>query len=80
MDQNKDQSYVLFTLKQKELQNLLLPVGEFNKEDINFDGSFKYPADRKVIKPNADDVYMLCYTSGTTGNPKAAKLTERMNE
>ena len=35
LDHNKDQSYVLFTLKQKELKNLLLPVGEYKKEKIN---------------------------------------------
>ena len=33
-DESKDQSYVLFTLKQSELQRLLLPVGEYPKEDI----------------------------------------------
>ena len=33
-DSNKDQSYVLFTLKQAELKNLLLPVGEFSKDKI----------------------------------------------
>ncbi len=26
-------------------------------------------------EPNGDSVYMFCYTSGTTGNPKAVKLT-----
>ena len=33
-DSNKDQSYVLFTLKQAELKNLLLPVGEYSKDKI----------------------------------------------
>jgi len=33
-DPNKDQSYVLFTLTQKELSHLKFPVGEFNKNDI----------------------------------------------
>tara|TARA_B100000073_G_scaffold339409_1_gene337777 strand:+ start:846 stop:1964 length:1119 start_codon:yes stop_codon:yes gene_type:complete len=33
-DSNKDQSYVLFTLKQPELENLLLPVGEYSKDKI----------------------------------------------
>ena len=33
-DDNKDQSYVLFTLTQKELSHLKFPVGEFNKGDI----------------------------------------------
>lgn len=25
--------------------------------------------------PKADDIYMFCYTSGTTGDPKAAMLS-----
>ena len=33
-DGGKDQSYVLFTLRQEELRRLLLPVGEFAKRDI----------------------------------------------
>ena len=33
-DGGKDQSYVLFTLRQEELRRLLLPVGEFAKSDI----------------------------------------------
>jgi tRNA-specific 2-thiouridylase len=34
VDGRKDQSYVLFTLKQPELRRLLLPVGEYPKEEI----------------------------------------------
>ena len=34
LDGKKDQSYVLFTLSQKELGRLLLPVGEYPKERI----------------------------------------------
>ena len=34
VDEHKDQSYVLFTLKQAELSRLLLPVGEFTKDRI----------------------------------------------
>ena len=33
-DSRKDQSYVLFTLSQKELGRLLLPIGEYPKSDI----------------------------------------------
>ena len=28
----------------------------------------------KLKKPNVDTIYMFCYTSGTTGEPKAAML------
>ena len=34
IDGNKDQSYVLFTLTQGELARLLLPVGEYQKDQI----------------------------------------------
>ena len=34
IDAGKDQSYVLFTLRQAELQRLLLPVGEYPKGEI----------------------------------------------
>ncbi len=34
VDGGKDQSYVLFTLKQRELSHLLLPVGEYGKDEI----------------------------------------------
>lgn len=32
----------------------------------------------EIVEPTPDDVYMLSYTSGTTGNPKGVKLTQRM--
>jgi len=31
--------------------------------------------DLEATKPKADDIYMFCYTSGTTGDPKAAMLS-----
>ncbi len=34
IDRSKDQSYVLFTLGQSELARLLLPVGEYTKDEI----------------------------------------------
>ena len=34
IDGDKDQSYVLFTLKQQELTRLLLPIGEYPKSEI----------------------------------------------
>jgi tRNA-specific 2-thiouridylase len=33
-DQDKDQSYFLYTLGQKQLEHLLLPLGELNKEKV----------------------------------------------
>jgi tRNA-specific 2-thiouridylase len=34
LDRDKDQSYVLYTLGQRELSRLLLPVGHFSKEGV----------------------------------------------
>ena len=34
VDAGKDQSYVLFTLRQSELSRLLVPVGEYPKDEI----------------------------------------------
>lgn len=33
-DRKKDQSYVLYNLKQKELSRLLLPIGEISKDEV----------------------------------------------
>lgn len=32
-----------------------------------------------MVLPNPDTVFMLSYTSGTTGDPKGVKLTHKMN-
>lgn len=34
--------------------------------------------DFKVVEPKYEDVYMLSYTSGTTGYPKGVKLSHKM--
>jgi long-chain acyl-CoA synthetase len=31
----------------------------------------------KFEEPETDNVYMFCYTSGTTGDPKAVKITHK---
>lgn len=33
--------------------------------------------DIEQFKPKTDDIYMFCYTSGTTGDPKAAMLSHK---
>ena len=33
--------------------------------------------DLDQFKPKLDDIYMFCYTSGTTGDPKAAMLSHK---
>ena len=37
--------------------------------------SGKQGIDVKFTEPKNDDIYMFCYTSGTTGDPKAAMLS-----
>lgn len=49
----------------------LVQEGKREIEERGFEGF-------KVIEPKADDVYMLSYTSGTTGQPKGVKLTHKM--
>jgi len=44
-DLKKDQSYFLYRLKQEQLQNILLPLGEYTKEEI-----------RNIAKENGLDV------------------------
>ena len=41
----------------------VVEAGKNHKEEIKFN------------EPTYDSVYMFCYTSGTTGDPKAVKLT-----
>ena len=38
----------------------------------------KMPKESDLYQPTTDDVLMLSYTSGTTGNPKGVKLTHKM--
>jgi len=34
--------------------------------------------DAEVTEAKYDDIFMLSYTSGTTGNPKGVKMTHKM--
>ncbi|MFC1720904.1 tRNA 2-thiouridine(34) synthase MnmA [Patescibacteria group bacterium] len=48
IDDNKDQSYFLWTLNQKQLKNCLFPVGEYEKPEIRkFAEKFKLPTAQK---------------------------------
>ncbi len=57
LDGSKDQSYVLFTLGQPELQRLLLPVGEFTKDKIR---QLAEEADLPVAnKPDSQEICFI---------------------
>ena len=56
-DNNKDQSYVLFNLSQKELSKLLLPVGEYTKNEIrDLALEYKLPV---ANKPDSQDICFI---------------------
>ena len=55
-DGSKDQSYVLFTLGQAELRRLLLPVGEYRKDEIR-----RMAADANLPVANKPDSQEICF-------------------
>ena len=56
IDASKDQSYVLFTLRQSELKRLLLPVGEHPKSDIR-----RIAADAGLPVADKPDSQEICF-------------------
>ncbi|MYE55386.1 MAG: tRNA 2-thiouridine(34) synthase MnmA [Chloroflexi bacterium] len=56
IDTGKDQSYVLFTLRQAELQRLLLPVGEYLKSEIR-----RIAADAGLPVADKPDSQEICF-------------------
>ncbi len=57
VDHEKDQSYVLYTLKQEEMKRLLLPVGHYSKPEIRGIASdFKLPL---ADKPDSQDICFI---------------------
>ena len=56
VDGSKDQSYVLFTLGQQELQRLLLPVGEYRKDDIR-----RLAAETGLLVADKPDSQEICF-------------------
>ena len=55
-DEGKDQSYVLFTLGQPQLRRLLLPVGEYKKDEIR-----ELAAEAKLPVANKPDSQEICF-------------------
>ncbi len=55
-DENKDQSYVLWTLSQETLARTLLPLGEFTKDEIR-----AIAAEQGFINANKGDSQDICF-------------------
>lgn len=58
-DQQKDQSYVLYQLTQRQLSHLLLPVGEYEKPIIR-----QIAADRGLVNAGKPDSEDICFVPG----------------
>ena len=79
VDAGKDQSYVLFTLRQSELQRLLLPVGEYPKSEIR-----RIAADACLPVADKPDSQEICFIPdgdyrkfvGERVTPKAGDLVD----
>ena len=57
VDEHKDQSYVLYGLSQKQLAKILLPVGEYTKEEIrNMANNNHVPT---AFKPESQDICFI---------------------
>ena len=56
LDDNKDQSYVLFGIRRELLPNVLLPVGTFQKPDIR-----RLAGDSGLRVANKKDSYEICF-------------------
>lgn len=56
LDDNKDQSYVLFGIRRELLPNVLLPIGTFQKPDIR-----RLAGDSGLRVANKKDSYEICF-------------------
>ncbi len=58
-DRGKDQSYVLYMLGQEELKRLLLPLGEYTKEQVR-----AMARDRRLAVSDREESQEICFTMG----------------
>lgn len=59
VDTKKDQSYVLYNLKQTELSRLLLPIGEMSKDEVR-----KTAEENGFTNANKKDSQDICFVEG----------------
>jgi tRNA-specific 2-thiouridylase len=59
VDQKKDQSYVLYTLTQKQLEHTLLPLGTLTKPEVR-----KIAEEKRFINAHKSDSQDICFVPG----------------
>ena len=82
-DGSKDQSYVLFTLRQPELERLLLPIGEYPKSEVR-----ELAAEAGLPVANKPDSQDICFIPqgdyrkfiGERSTPRAGELVSTSGE
>lgn len=61
-DKKKDQSYFLYNLTQKQLRNIMFPVGEYAKEEV------KAMAKKWQLPCRRDESFDICFIGGESHN------------
>lgn len=71
---NKDQSYFLYRLKQEQLKNILLPLGDYTKEEIR--SIAKNYGLSVAEKPDSQDFYEGDYNELLQVEPKIGNIVD----
>ncbi|MCL4513555.1 MAG: tRNA 2-thiouridine(34) synthase MnmA [Candidatus Eremiobacteraeota bacterium] len=72
-DEKKDQSYVLYPLKQEELEKTLFPLGDWTKEEVR-----AYAKEKKLPTAEKSDSYDLCFVPDGKYEEFIQKETENL--
>lgn len=63
--------------KSVELDGNDADIKVYHINEVVIEGRKNSNLDLESRRPSENDIYMFCYTSGTTGDPKAAMLTHK---